>query len=178
MVVDLAAAIDEVVDLGGGEGEGGVVGVVFVGPYVDAPVQGKSLSADSYDTDAWGNLYQYIRLSATQAQISSYGPNGLRDGSQSGDDLELLVDITPALRQRTQEKAEVLNGAIDRYNSAYLPGTPLPTTAVQLVDRLQATGYLPPGNSWFRDAFGDFWQLSGSPVSYVFSSTFGLPLGH
>lgn len=142
----------------------------FGGPYIDDAQGGRDVQGEGFRYDSWGNQYRYTRNGATKVLISSSGQDG-RFGNS--DDISRDVDVQPILRRLSLKKLEILNQAVRAYNATNLKTSPLSRTTTMAVATLVSGGYLPSGSDFTRDAFGDLWQSSGSPVVQFYSKNFG-----
>lgn len=74
----------------------------------------------------------------------------------SGDDLAVVIDVTPIRRRQTLAELSLLDAAVAAYNSGHLPDDPLPTKFGALLEVLSDGGYLPSDtSSWQTDGWGD-----------------------
>lgn len=136
------------------------------GPYVTDYIQGWARKDPGYQNDNWGRALDWQAGGRVSGDLRSAGANGVMGDE---DDLVLNVDVRPLLREITLERLEVINTAVLAYNSQYQASAPLTGDIDQVVSILVQQGFLPGGQEWTEDAFGDPLQVNGNPVTSVFS---------
>ncbi len=144
------------------------------GPYLTAFSIDRNSGLSQYAVDAWSRAYRFSG-GGSQLAITSAGVSGAFD---DGDDLSILVDVTPIRRQETLETLRIVNQAIQAYNSAWLSSDPLPATYPGALSKLVSKGYLPATTPFAEDGWGDALQPdppSLTPVVRVRSSNVAAP---
>ncbi|MFT7619620.1 MAG: general secretion pathway protein G [Planctomycetota bacterium] len=142
----------------------------FGGPYIDDSLGGRDVQGEGFRNDSWGRGYRYILNGRTQVEIASAGLDG---NFGTSDDIIREIDVTPILRRLSLKNLNILNQAVAAYNQTNLKDRPLPQTTTTAVSRLVSDGYLPRGENFTRDAFGDSWVATSSPVVQFRSTNFG-----
>lgn len=143
------------------------------GPYIPQDFQTGEGGALRFDVDGWTRTIRWAP-SGLEGTLRSDGSDA---AAGTTDDLSLIVDIRPLLRQVTVERIRIINTAIVNYNLALQNTQPLTGTADQVLQRLGQAGYLPSGSTVLRsDAFGSAWTVRGDPVTAITSPnlSFGL----
>lgn len=133
------------------------------GPYLGMPA-----GATSASKDPWGTTLQFEQLDQKTARVRSAGPDRT---FANADDLVLDVSIAQALRAATKFTIDRVNIAINSYNALYLPNQPLTGNIDNVVATLMTRSLLPSGFDWTTDGFGVKLSTSGSPITYVHSTS-------
>lgn len=136
------------------------------GPYVSYSFNDpllKEVLTDAGDTDydAWGTRYVLVSTGTYSRKIRSYGPGRTSGG---GDDIERVVDVTPALREETRGELFTINRALYLYNLDSLHEAPLSPPWDDVLEVLQEEGYLPWVSSYEKDGWGRDYVVTGPPV--------------
>jgi hypothetical protein len=143
------------------------------GPYIEFEFSDAAGNYDDYRFDVWRQDYVLTVLSGTICTIRSPGPDRVDEGG-AGDDIQVEIDVSVKKRETTLKELEQLNLAVDSYNRAFFPGTPLTGTLTDVIATLQANGYLPAGAQTAADLATDQWGsaylLVGDPVLEVYGA--------
>lgn len=123
------------------------------GPYTGAGVESNQPGAPGggYGQDAFGRNIYIQRINATAIRIRSAGENGIQNDS---DDIFVVIDIFPALRDETLRRIATINAAIQRYNITLSPGDSLPVNWNAAFPLLVQGKFLPNDPRYLKDAFG------------------------
>lgn len=115
----------------------------WVGPYINPPLDTHKSTLPVITKDAWNNDYTVTYPSASRMDLASPGPDG---AFATPDDISIQIDVTFIRRKATLEEVEIINHAINAYNSVYLETDPLIPNWTLIFQKLQATGFLPSGD--------------------------------
>ena len=142
------------------------------GPYLTGTVDDPWSAQSGYVVDAFGNDY---RLSAAglELTLSSDGPDRT---AGNADDIDLVVNVTPILRELTLAELAVINTAIVQYNATYVSTNPLPANWPVALSMLESQGYLPTGSGYGTDEWGSAYvevPAGVTPVTEVTSVNVG-----
>ncbi len=144
----------------------------FGGPYIDDLIGGRDVNGQGYRYDPWKKKYRMKTVGRTKIIFTSAGQDG-RFGT--ADDISREVDVRPVLRRISLENLAILNLAVSSYNQTNLKTAPLSQSVSTAQSTLVNGGYLPRGVDFSKDAFGDRYVSSGSPVVQFSSRNFGTP---
>lgn len=144
------------------------------GPYASAgfDAAGPGTTAGGYTNDAFGRQLRVITVSNRSIRIVSAGEDGIRNNQ---DDISVLIDITPVLRNETFSRIATINSAILQYNASQLPDHPLSTSWDAAYATLVSLQYLPADTRYLYDAVGSKFvpdPAGVSPVTKVKSTAF------
>tara|TARA_R110002126_G_scaffold4498_1_gene23631 strand:- start:6753 stop:7508 length:756 start_codon:yes stop_codon:yes gene_type:complete len=129
------------------------------GPYLRGVVDDPWSSQSGYAVDGFGNPYTFT-ANGFEMTITSDGADRTNG---TADDIELVVNVTPMLRQMTRDELRVINTAIAQYNAAFLGTDPLSGNYGIAVSQLENAGYLPTGSDYDADEWGD--DYTGNPAN-------------
>ena len=135
----------------------------WTGPYLPGSFVDGISGLGGYEVDGWSNGY-VLRVQGAALTFTSKGGDGTLD---SDDDIALTLDTTMILRRETLENLEVINAALQSYNSLHLAEFPLPANFASIQSTLVSTGFLPDSVLYQKDAWGDSYvedPLGSTPV--------------
>ncbi|MEM7307222.1 MAG: type II secretion system protein GspG [Planctomycetota bacterium] len=144
----------------------------WTGPYISSsstdPLSGKS----DWTVDAWSRDY-VLYADGDVLTITSTGGDA---SVGTADDLSVEVDVTHIRRDKTYAALAIINQAVQLYNAANLPTSPLPTSYTMLVEELVDDGLLPATDGFEVDGWGDAYTpvpAGQSPVVLIGSTNLG-----
>lgn len=123
----------------------------WTGPYLAAFSIDRNSGLSQYAVDAWSQPYRFT-ANGSQLTITSPGQGG---SFGDGNDLEVVLDVTPIRREKTLETLRIVNQAIQHYNTSWLASDPLPSSYTSLLSKLVTKGYLPATGPFATDGWGD-----------------------
>ncbi len=129
----------------------------WAGPYYSPSLSLYNSGGSSATADEWGNTYTMAAGGVSSRIVTSAGPD---HSFGTGDDISVTADVTAVRRRITVSELHVINNAIVSYNSVYLGTNPLLPSWTYILGRLQATGYLPNGDTTYDL---DGWGLPYAP---------------
>lgn len=145
----------------------------WAGPYYNPSLSLYASGGSAATEDEWGSTYGLTAPSTSSRVVTSPGAD---KASGTGDDISVTVDVTSIRRKITATELDVINNAITLYNSKYQSSSPLLANYTYILSRLQATSYLPNGDTTYEK---DGWNLpyvadpiGVTPVVRVTSSMF------
>ena len=142
------------------------------GPYLSGTVDDPWSAQSGYVVDGFGNDYR-LATAGLALTLSSDGPDRT---AGNADDIDLVVNVTPILRQFTLDELDVINTAIVQYNATYVSTNPLPANWPVALSMLESTGYLPTGSGYGTDEWSAAYvevPTGMSPVTAVTSVNVG-----
>ena len=153
------------------------------GPYISVGLG--SSPADDFRYDVWRKAYQIVNAGSSSITLRSWGENKLNDNG-GGDDIDLVIEAGPILRERNQRRLDAINAAILSYNRyfriAYTPprgrrqqqGTvtdiPLQGPWAGVLSKLRQKNLLPNDTIYDTDVWGNAFVCGPNPVQYVTTS--------
>lgn len=143
----------------------------WTGPYLLAFSIDKNSGLSQYAVDAWSQPYKF-KVVGSLLTLTSPGQGG---AFGDGNDLEVVLDVTPIRREKTLATLKTVNQAIQLYNAVWQATDPLPASYSSLLTKLVNKGYLPSEPPFSVDGWGDAFvpdPPSLTPVVQVTSSNF------
>ncbi len=136
------------------------------GPYLDEAEFDPVTGLQNFLLDAWSRPYR-IATHDDRLSIRSAGEDA---AVGTEDDLVVTLDVGPLRQEETEERLRIVNQAIALYNGAYGEAEPLPARWMGVHGRLVARGFLPDGDRYLVDGWGDAFvedPPGGAPVVRV-----------
>ena len=128
----------------------GVAG--WSGPYMLTATVDPIIGITDSALDAWSRPFRFTASGPSTLILASAGEDA-QFGTAA--DMELTLDVTPIRRAVTLDELEIVNQAVSLHNAQYLPDDPLPVSYSQLLNELVQKGFLPSGNAYATDGWGD-----------------------
>lgn len=143
----------------------------WAGPYMPGTMDDPWSGQSGYSIDGFGESYTFT-ANGVSLTMTSNGPDRTNG---TDDDLSLVVNAAPVLRQETQRELNALNTAITQYYAASPPPAPLSGTWSAALLALEGAGIVPAGAGYETDGWGNAYQgvpVGVTPLTQV-TSTFG-----